>query len=165
MAEPARAIAHVGITVPDMDAAIEWYSKVFGMRPIKDVGVLAMGLNGPIDDLCVDIFGAEFESQYGAELPIADFENSNWHMFHLVLPDRITRADFMQRMLDFNIGVGFHYAAIHLFTLYRNRGFKEGMFPVAERVCRQIVTLPLFPAMTRSDVERVVTAVKAILRR
>ena len=112
-----------------------------------------------------DCFGAEFESQYGAELPIADFEHSNWHMFHLVLPDRITRADFMQRMLDLNIGVGFHYAAIHLFTLYRNRGFKEGMFPVAERVCRQIVTLPLFPAMTRSDVERVVTAVKTILQR
>jgi dTDP-4-amino-4,6-dideoxygalactose transaminase len=110
-----------------------------------------------------DRFGAEFELRYGAELPIADFEQSNWHMFHLVLPDRISRASFMQRMLDFNIGVGFHYAAIHLFTLYRKRGFKEGMFPVAERVCRQIVTLPLFPAMTHFDVERVVTAVKSIL--
>jgi len=60
---------------------------------------------------------------------------------HIVLPDRISRAAFMQGMLDLNIGVGFHYAAIHLFTLYRRRGFKEGMFPVAERVCRQIVTL------------------------
>ena len=78
-------------------------------------------------------------------MPIADFHQSNWHMFHIVLPDRITRATFMQRMLDLNIGVGFHYAAIHLFTLYRRRGFKEGMFPVAERVCRQIVTLPPFP--------------------
>jgi dTDP-4-amino-4,6-dideoxygalactose transaminase len=84
-------------------------------------------------------------------------------MFHLVLPDRISRATFMQRMLDLNIGVGFHYAAIHLFTLYRKRGFKEGMFPIAERVCRQIVTLPLFPSMTHSDVERVVMAVRSIL--
>ena len=108
-------------------------------------------------------FGAEFETRYGAELPIADFEQSNWHMFHLVLPDRIGRAAFMQRMLDVNIGVGFHYAAIHLFTLYRKRGFKEGMFPVAERVCRQIVTLPLFPSMSDSDVERVVAAVKSAL--
>ena len=107
--------------------------------------------------------GADFESKYGAELPIGDFEQSNWHMFHLVLPERIKRADFMQRMLDQNIAVGFHYAAIHLFTLYRKRGFKEGMFPVAERVCRQIVTLPLFPAMTNGDVERVVTTVKSIL--
>jgi dTDP-4-amino-4,6-dideoxygalactose transaminase len=108
-------------------------------------------------------FGADFETRLGAELPIADFEHSNWHMFHLVLPDRMTRAEFMQRMHDLRIGVGFHYAAIHLFTLYRKRGFKEGMFPVAERVCRQIVTLPLFPAMTHADVERVVEAVTSIL--
>jgi dTDP-4-amino-4,6-dideoxygalactose transaminase len=84
-------------------------------------------------------------------------------MFHLVLPDHIVRAAFMQQMLDQNIGLGYHYAAIHLFTMYRKRGFKEGMFPVAERVCRQIVTLPLFPTMTESDVERVVAAVKVIL--
>jgi dTDP-4-amino-4,6-dideoxygalactose transaminase len=108
--------------------------------------------------------GADFEARYGAELPIADFDQSNWHMFHIVLPDRISRAAFMQRMLDQKIGVGFHYAAIHLFTLYRKRGFKDGMFPVAERVCRQIVTLPLFPSMQDSDVERVVAAVKSILR-
>jgi dTDP-4-amino-4,6-dideoxygalactose transaminase len=107
--------------------------------------------------------GADFESRYGAELPVADFTHANWHMFHLVLPERIARAAFMRGMLDLNIGVGFHYAAIHLFTLYRQRGFREGMFPVAERVCRQIVTLPLFPAMTMSDVERVVAAVKSIL--
>jgi dTDP-4-amino-4,6-dideoxygalactose transaminase len=108
-------------------------------------------------------FGTDFEARYAAELPIADFTQSNWHMFHLVLPERITRASFMQQMLDQNIGLGFHYAPIHLFTLYRQRGFKEGMFPVAERVCRQVVTLPLFPSMNESDVERVVGAVKAIL--
>ena len=79
------------------------------------------------------------------------------------LPERIRRADFMQKMADRGIGLGFHYAAIHLFTLYRERGFKEGMFPVAERVCRQNVTLPLFPLMTELDVERVVEETKAIL--
>jgi dTDP-4-amino-4,6-dideoxygalactose transaminase len=94
---------------------------------------------------------------------IADFAHSNWHMFHLVLPDNIVRAAFMRQMLDQNIGLGYHYAAIHLFTMYRKRGFKIGMFPVADRVCRQIVTLPLFPFMTESDVERVVAAAKAIL--
>jgi dTDP-4-amino-4,6-dideoxygalactose transaminase len=109
------------------------------------------------------VFGSDFEAQYGAELPVADFDQSNWHMFHIVLPERIKRADFMQKMLDVNISLGYHYAAIHLFTMYRARGFKEGMFPIAERIGRQIVTLPLFPAMNEGDVERVVAAVKAIL--
>lgn len=108
-------------------------------------------------------FGPSFESRTGAELPVADFTHCNWHMFHVVLPEHITRAAFMQQMLDRNIGLGFHYAAIHLFSLYRARGFKEGMFPVAERVCSRIVTLPLFPAMTEVDVERVVAAIEAIL--
>jgi dTDP-4-amino-4,6-dideoxygalactose transaminase len=110
-------------------------------------------------------FGADFESQTGAELPVADFENGNWHMFHIVLPERIRRAAFMQGMHERRIGLGFHYAAIHLFKLYRDRGFKEGMFPVAERVCRQIVTLPLFPTMSFPDVERVAGAARSVLGR
>lgn len=109
-------------------------------------------------------FGAEFETQTGAELPVADFTQSNWHMFHLVLPERMQRADFMQSMLDLGIGLGYHYRAIHLFTLYRERGFTDGMFPIAERVGKQIVTLPLFPSMTENDVERVVSAVKSLLQ-
>ncbi|QDZ27429.1 DegT/DnrJ/EryC1/StrS aminotransferase family protein [Noviherbaspirillum sp. UKPF54] len=109
-------------------------------------------------------FGPDFEEKFGAQLPVADFEDTNWHLFQLVLPERITRADFMAKMLEKNIGVGYHYAPIHLFKLYRERGFKEGMFPVAERVGRQIVTLPMFFALTENDVERTVGAVKSVLQ-
>nr|WP_315477248.1 DegT/DnrJ/EryC1/StrS aminotransferase family protein [uncultured Undibacterium sp.] len=109
-------------------------------------------------------FGTDFEAQTSAELPVADFTNSNWHMFHIVLPERVNRAEFMQKMLDLGIGLGYHYRAIHLFTLYRERGFTDGMFPIAERVGKQIVTLPLFPSMSESDVERVVSAVKSCLQ-
>lgn len=108
-------------------------------------------------------FGDKFETETGAELPIADFVHSNWHMFHLVLPERINRAEFMQQMLDNGIGLGYHYRAIHLFSLYRARGYTDGMYPIAERIGKQIVTLPLFPLMQESDVERVVTAVKSRL--
>ncbi|AZP13600.1 DegT/DnrJ/EryC1/StrS family aminotransferase [Undibacterium parvum] len=109
------------------------------------------------------LFGGDFETQTGAELPIADFENSNWHMFHIVLPERINRAEFMQQMMDLGIGLGYHYRAIHLFSFYRARGFTDGMFPIAERIGKQIVTLPLFPAMNENDVARVVSAVKSCL--
>ncbi|MFZ6871308.1 DegT/DnrJ/EryC1/StrS family aminotransferase [Undibacterium sp. Di27W] len=108
-------------------------------------------------------FGTDFEQKTGAELPVADFENSNWHMFHLVLPESVNRAAFMQQMLDQQIGLGYHYRAIHLFSMYRERGFTDGMFPIAERIGKQIVTLPLFPSMNTEDVERVVSAVKSCL--
>lgn len=108
-------------------------------------------------------FGDDFEKETGAQLPVADFIQSNWHMFHVVLPENIHREQFMQAMLDLGIGLGYHYRAIHLFTLYRQRGFTDGMFPIAEWIGKQIVTLPLFPAMTENDVIRVVAAVKSCL--
>ncbi|MDY7548184.1 DegT/DnrJ/EryC1/StrS family aminotransferase [Glaciimonas sp. GNP009] len=115
-----------------------------------------------------DCFGNDFTEKYGAELPIADFENSNWHLFQLILPERSdgkpARATFMEQMQALGVGVGYHYAPIHLFTMYRERGFKEGMFPVSERVGRLIVTLPMFNAMKSSDVERAVDAVKSVLK-
>lgn len=113
-----------------------------------------------------EAFGAEFEAQSGAQLPLQAFDSSNYHLFQIVLPDHgpTTRADFMRAMQEqFNIGTGYHYAPIHLFTLYRERGFKEGMFPVAEQVGRLTVTLPMFYAMTLADVDRAVAAVKALL--
>lgn len=111
-------------------------------------------------------FGPDFEAYSGARLPLQAFDSSNYHLFQIILPDRgpDTRARFMRAMQEqYNIGTGYHYAPIHLFTLYRARGFKEGMFPIAEQIGRLTVTLPMFYAMTTADVDRVVDAVKAIL--
>ena len=111
-------------------------------------------------------FGSDFEAATGAQLPQQAFDTSNWHLFQIILPDNGpgTRADFMTRMQkEFNIGTGYHYAPIHLFTLYRALGFKEGMFPIAEKIGRLTVTLPMFYEMTLADVERVVAAVKKVL--
>ena len=69
----------------------------------------------------------------------------------------------MKKMMEFNIGTGYHYSPIHLFTLYRERGFKEGMFPVAEHIGYQTVTLPMFNTLQKEDVTRVVAAVKSCL--
>ena len=88
-----------------------------------------------------------------------------WHLFAPLLPEplKITRAEFMQAMSQRGIGVGVHYPAIHLFTAYRALGYREGQFPNAEAIGRRTVTLPLFPAMEPSDVDRVVAAVNDII--
>jgi len=99
-------------------------------------------------------------------LPPADFSNSNWHMFQIVLPEKnlsISRAGVMEKLTAAGIGSQVHYPAIHLFSLYRKLGWKEGDFPHAEYAGRNILTLPLFPAMSRADVARVVDALVAIL--
>jgi dTDP-4-amino-4,6-dideoxygalactose transaminase len=107
-----------------------------------------------------------WERNLGCELPPDDFEQSNWHMYQPLLPlDRmkIGRGEFIQRMKAKKVGVGVHYPAMHLFALYRSLGFREGQYPAAERIGRSTVTLPLFPAMTNADVERVCAAVSDVL--
>jgi dTDP-4-amino-4,6-dideoxygalactose transaminase len=104
----------------------------------------------------------------GVELPVADFENSNWHMFQIVLPLVVlgmTRADFMSALKDRGIASGVHYPPIHLFKLYRERGFGPGMFPHTERIGAAIVTLPLFTQLSDTDVDRIVAAVNDICER
>ena len=94
----------------------------------------------------------------GLDLPPADFDNSNWHMFQILLPEWAEREVFIKHMRAAGIGVGVHYPAIHLFTLFRQLGYRPGDFPHAERIGRGTVSLPLFPAMQDSDVDRVCAA-------
>jgi dTDP-4-amino-4,6-dideoxygalactose transaminase len=104
-----------------------------------------------------------WDRSLGCELPPADFEHSNWHMFQVILPEAVKRPDFMRRMREQDIGIGVHYPALHLFALYRARGHREGEFPVAESLGRRIVSLPLFPAMADEDVDRVCEAARKAL--
>ena len=74
------------------------------------------------------------------------------------------QGQFMEAMKEHGIAVGVHYPAIHLFSAYKAMGYREGQFPNAERIGRQTVTLPLFPTMELTDVDRVVAAVTQVLR-
>jgi dTDP-4-amino-4,6-dideoxygalactose transaminase len=102
----------------------------------------------------------------GIGLPVANFTDSNWHMFQVVLPEErmdVRRSAVMEELKSAAIGTGVHYPAMHLFALYRRMGWKEGDFPNAEYAGRNLLTLPLFPAMARSDVSRVVRALSSVL--
>ncbi|MGH8148898.1 MAG: DegT/DnrJ/EryC1/StrS family aminotransferase [Steroidobacteraceae bacterium] len=112
-------------------------------------------------------FAAAGAGALGLGLPPADFSASNWHMFQVVLPEErltVPRAEVMRLLAQERIGSGVHYPAIHLFALYRRLGWRPGDFPHAEYVGRNILTLPLFPAMRDGDVPRVAEALMGILR-
>lgn len=100
-------------------------------------------------------------------LPARGDDGHSWHLFAPLLPlERIrrTRLDFIEAMRARGIAVGVHYPAIHLFTAYRALGYREGQFPNAERIGRETVTVPLFPGMELTDVDRVVEAANEVLR-
>jgi dTDP-4-amino-4,6-dideoxygalactose transaminase len=100
-------------------------------------------------------------------LPERGDEGHSWHVLTVLVPFetvRMSRPQFMEAMKEHGIAVGVHYPAIHLFTVYKAMGYREGQFPNAERIGRQTVTLPLFPTMELADVDRVVTAVTQVLK-
>ncbi len=101
---------------------------------------------------------ARFDRALGCDLPLEDFTQCNWHMFQVLLPEHTDRHAFIAAMRSAGIGVGVHYPAMHLFTLFRKLGYGPGDFPNAERIGRSIVSLPMFPAMHDSDVDRVLAA-------
>jgi dTDP-4-amino-4,6-dideoxygalactose transaminase len=92
-----------------------------------------------------------------------------WHLLVIRLrPDRlrIGRDEMMAALLAANVGVGLHFKALHLHALYRERlGIRPGALPHATRASAAILSLPLFPAMTREDVRDVTTALGDIVRR
>ena len=102
------------------------------------------------------------------ELPVENFTDSNWHMFQVVLPLEqlhVDRAQVMTELKELGIGTGVHYPAITRFTLYQELGYKVEATPVAERIGRSILTLPLFPGMANEDIGRIANALVGILKK
>jgi len=102
------------------------------------------------------------------ELPVENFSESNWHMFQVLLPlEQLNcdRAQVMTELKDLGIGTGVHYPAITGFTLYKNQGYKTSDTPIAERIGRSILTLPLFPGMADEDIGRIASGFVGILKK
>ena len=100
-------------------------------------------------------------------MPPRNNPGHSWNMFTILLPlneMKISRAAFVTAMHAKHIGIGISYEVVHLTTLFRKKGFKEGMFPISERIARETISLPLFPMMTRSDVERTCEALREVMR-
>ncbi len=91
-----------------------------------------------------------------------------WHLYPIRLELsrlRITRDEFIEELRRRGIGTSVHFIPIHLHPYYREAfGFQPGDFPVAERVYAGLISLPLYPRMRDSDVERVVMAIQAIVQ-
>lgn len=107
----------------------------------------------------------------GLDLPARAYAGEesghSWNMFCVLLPlarMTITRKQFIEAMHKENIGIGVSYEAMHLTTLFKAKGHRDGEFPNAERISRETVTLPLHAGVTLADVERVCATLLRLLR-
>ena len=109
----------------------------------------------------------ELEGDAAVVLPARGDAGHSWHMFQVLIDFTalgMTRPEFQARMAARDIGIGVHYPAIPGLAYYRAKGYRVEDTPVAARVGRETVTLPLFPAMKDEDVTRVCRELRAVLR-
>jgi dTDP-4-amino-4,6-dideoxygalactose transaminase len=66
-------------------------------------------------------------------------------------------------MREQGIGVNVHYIPVHLQPYYQALGFRAGDFPAAEAYYRGAISLPLFPALTEAQQQRVANTLRAAL--
>ena len=92
------------------------------------------------------------------------------HAYHLYVVRldlealRAGRSEIFRALRAENIGVNVHYVPVHLHPYYRRtQGTHPGMCPVAERAYEGLLSLPMFPAMSDSDVDDVIEAVEKVV--
>lgn len=92
--------------------------------------------------------------------------DSSWHLYVIRLNlEKLSgdRKEIFEALQKENIGVNVHYIPVHLLPYYQQLGYKKGSLPQAEKLYEEMMSLPLFPAMTNQDVDDVIHAVNKII--
>jgi perosamine synthetase len=90
-----------------------------------------------------------------------------WHLYVVRLQLQhlsVGRTEIFQALRAENIGVNVHYIPVPWHPYYQKLGYSKGQWPVAENIYKQIISLPIFPAMSNQDVEDVITAVDKVVK-
>jgi dTDP-4-amino-4,6-dideoxygalactose transaminase len=111
---------------------------------------------------------AEFYNQLLADLPgvvtpqVAPACRSVFHLYVVQVPNR---EAVQKALFEANIQTGIHYPTpIHLQAAYKDLGYRQGNFPVSERLAGRILSLPMYPELTESQQARVVEVMTRSIR-
>jgi perosamine synthetase len=117
----------------------------------------------------------EIAHRYGrrlAEIPSVEplttlpDRDSAWHLYvvQLRLKDlKVGRAEIFRALRAENIGVNVHYIPVPWHPYYQRLGYAKGRWPVSEEAYGRMLTLPLFPRMSDTDVDEVATALNKVI--
>lgn len=116
--------------------------------------------------------GARYDRDL-AGLPIvlpshaAGTDQHSWHLYVIrINPEaRVNREEFIARMAEAGVGCSVHFIPLHKHPYWRDRyHHNDAQFPVASSQFEEVVSLPIFSAMTPQQVDAVATAVRNILQ-
>jgi dTDP-4-amino-4,6-dideoxygalactose transaminase len=109
-------------------------------------------------------YNEAFGGTEGLQLPQA--ANHVEHVYHQFVVQVEERDSMVEYLHENGIYCGVHYPVpVHMHSAYESAGWREGQFPVSERLAQRILSLPMFPEMTQDQIETVVGVVQGFFSR
>lgn len=90
------------------------------------------------------------------------------HVFHqytirITNDFKLTREKFIETLREKEINTGIYYPKpLHLHPYFQKMGYREGDFPIAEKVAKEVVSLPVHPSLTDKEVDYVIDVINNI---
>jgi dTDP-4-amino-4,6-dideoxygalactose transaminase len=92
----------------------------------------------------------------------ADYSKHIYHVYAVRTPDR---ESFMKSLVDNGIGCAIHYPVpVHLQQAYAHLNLPAGSYPVAEKCCSEVVSLPMFAELAAEQIRAVVEAIESYFK-
>jgi dTDP-4-amino-4,6-dideoxygalactose transaminase len=103
---------------------------------------------------------AGWAGAHGVTLPVVPPEAGHaWHIFHVLMPSLDARTRLIDHLRGRGILAVFHYQALHLSSMGRRYGGREGQCPVAEDVADRLLRLPFYTGLGEAEQAEVIEAV------
>lgn len=102
----------------------------------------------------------------GIKIPKVHEKNTHvYHQYAILVTEEFSKSrDELKEFLEANeIGTGIHYPKpLHLHKAFEEFKYKEGDFPVSEKVAKQVLSLPVHPLVTKENINKVIETIKKI---
>jgi dTDP-4-amino-4,6-dideoxygalactose transaminase len=168
IADHARLLREHGMTrsALDREKAASWYYDVidigYNYRLSEAQAALGISQLKRVTEInqnrinAANYYTERLEKTRGIIAPYQASERN--HVFHLYVVKVVEKKFGLDREKLFSlltkngIGLSVHYTPLHLMTFYKNNfKYKLGDFPVAERLYKEILSLPIFPTITKTQ--------------
>ena len=91
--------------------------------------------------------------------PVA--KDYNEHVYHMYILQSENREEVLAKLKEAGIATGVYYPVpLHLQKVYKDLGYKEGDMPVSEYLSHRTFAIPVYPELTKEQVEYIISKVK-----
>lgn len=87
-----------------------------------------------------------------------------YHLYPILLKDPKNKKRVFETLREKGIGVQVHYIPVYWHPYYQQMGYKKGLCPISEDFYRREITIPMYPGLTKKDIEYVINTIFTVFK-